>query len=78
MSDPVEIGMRLAQPIMQQIYRFSQDPKLRNNPEELSKIGIMIDVLVGSAQVTAVEQGLEATVEEYRTHLSKKLKQLGL
>jgi hypothetical protein len=65
--DPIETGMTLHVPLMERLSLYVKDP------EELRKIGRMIDILVGSAQVTAVESGLSGTVEQYRSAISEKL-----
>ncbi len=65
--DPVESGLSIHVPIMQRLARHVKDP------EELRKIGRMIDILVGSAQVTAVEKGLSVPVEQYRSLIAEKL-----
>jgi hypothetical protein len=69
--DPIEIGMRLHEPLMQRIARHVGDE------QELTEIGRMIDCFVGSAQVRAAEKGLDGTPEQYRAYIAEKLKSLG-
>lgn len=72
MTDPVDLGMKLALPIMQRIGKFAP------SEQELSEIGRMIDCLVGSAQVHAAEKGLEPSAAQYREMIQEKLASLGL
>lgn len=72
MTDPVDVGMKLAMPIMQRIGKFAP------SEQELCEIGKMIDCLVGSAQVHAVENGLSPAKEEYRKLIGQKLASLDL
>lgn len=70
--------MKMALPIMNAIYAYGRNPSVHDSPEALAKIGIMIDCLVGSAQVHAVEKGLDGSVEEYRQEIRRKLEQLNV
>jgi hypothetical protein len=64
--DAIESGLRMHIPLMQRIAKHVSDR------EELVKIGRMIDILVGSAQVHAVENGLDGTLEQYRSAITEK------
>jgi hypothetical protein len=68
--DPIEIGMRLHEPLMRRIAQHVSDK------QELMEIGRMIDCFVGSAQVNVAEKGLNGTPEQYRTYIAEKLKSL--
>lgn len=67
MTDPIEVGLTMHVPLMQRIAQYVKDPA------ELMKIGRMIDILVGSAQVQTAEQGLGGTIEQYRSAIAEKI-----
>jgi hypothetical protein len=70
--DPIDVGMTIHPMIMMRIAQHV------NSKEELLAIGRMIDCLVGSAQIHAVEKGLDASPEKYRALIGEKLRSLGL
>lgn len=65
--DPISHGLGMHIPLMQRISKYVKDP------EELAKIGRMIDILVGSAQVQVAEHGLPGTIEQYRSVIAEKI-----
>lgn len=71
-DDPIEIGMTLYQPLMMLIHQL--------NPTDLqfTAIARMADILIGSAQVSAVRHGLERGEAEYVKTIDEKLRSLGL
>lgn len=72
MEDPIDVGMRIHTDLMKRIAQHV------DTEEELVEIGRMIDCFVGSAQVRAVEAGLDRPAEEYRTYIREKLRSLGM
>lgn len=70
--DPIDIGMRIHPLIMSKIGISVK------NEKELVEIGRMIDCLVGSAQVHAVEHGIGGQNQRYRDAILEKLKSLKL
>lgn len=71
MQDPVDIGMTIHGPLMLRLAQYIK------TETELVYIAKMIDVLVGSAQIHAVEHGLDAAPVEYRKVIVEKLQALG-
>lgn len=72
MVDPIEIGIRMHQPLMLLIH------ELHPTEEQFFRIARLTDILVGSAQVYAVRNGLEPCEAEYVELIRSKLESLGL
>jgi len=70
--DPIEIGMTIHRPLMLAI------KKLNPTEQQFYEIARMTDILVASAQVTAVREGLERGEAAYVAAVDEKLKSLGL
>lgn len=72
MMDPIDVGMHIHAVLMERIGKHVVDPK------EFLEIARMTDCLVGSAQVRAVENGLDAPPDQYRSLIREKLQSLGM
>lgn len=73
MTDPIDVGMTIHQPLMLVLSKYVK------TEGELAGIGKMIDILVASAQIHAVERGLGGhTAQEYRDAIRGKLESLGM
>lgn len=70
--DPIAIGMTIHQPLMLAIKR------LNPTEEQFYAIARMTDILVASAQVTAVREGLDRGEAAYLEAIDEKLKSLGM
>lgn len=71
-EDPIEVGMTMHQPLMLLIRQ------LNPTEEQFIVIARLTDILLGSAQVSAVRHGLERSEAEYVKLIREKLESLGI
>lgn len=72
MDDPVEVGMTMHQPLMNLINQLGP------TEAQFLVIARLTDILVASAQVSAVRNGLERSESEHAQLIGDKLRSLGL